>query len=103
MDRPQAGIPRASAIFTNALQVFKEETNKGRIEIFDQELRGHFAESFLGKMQKQAEAIAIPRYRMRARLPLVKQAIRKEGLKERGKVGGHHRCTFPSISRSVAN
>jgi hypothetical protein len=81
MDGAQTGIPRASAVFPNALQVFKEETNKGCIEIFDQQLRGHFAESFFGKMQKQAEAVAITRYRMRARLPLAKQAIRKEGLK----------------------
>jgi hypothetical protein len=80
MDGPQASIPRASAVFPNALQVFKEENNKGRVEIFDQELKGHFAQSFLGKMQEQAETIAIPRYRMRARLPLAKQPIRKEGL-----------------------
>ena len=80
MDGPQADIPRASPVFPNAFQVLKEKTKEGGVEIFDQELRGHFAESFLGKMQKQAEAIAIPRYRMGARLPLVKQAIRKEGL-----------------------
>jgi len=103
MDGPQAGIARASAVFPDALQVFKEETNKGRIEVFDQELGGHFAESVFGKMQKQPEAIAIPRYRMRARLLLAKQALRKEGLKWRSKVGGHQRSTFPSISRSVAS
>jgi hypothetical protein len=34
--------------------VFEEKANKGRIEIFDAELGGHFAESFFGKVQKQA-------------------------------------------------
>jgi hypothetical protein len=81
MDGSQAGISRASAVSPNAFQVLKEKTNKGRVKIFDQELGGHLAQSLVGKMQKQAEAIAIPRYRMRARLPLAAQAIRKEGLK----------------------
>ena len=90
MDGSQACIPRASAVFANTFQVVEEKTNKRRIEILDAELGGHFAESFFGKMQKQAEAIAISRDRMRARLPLAKQAIGKEGLKKRGKVGGNH-------------
>jgi hypothetical protein len=80
MDGPQAGIPRARAVFSNAFQVLKEKTNKGCVEIFDHEPGGHFAESFFGKVQKQAEAITIPLYRMGARLPLANQAIRKEGL-----------------------
>ena len=86
MDGPEAHIPCASAVFADTFQVVEEKTNKGRIEILDAELGRHFAESFFGKLQKQAETIAISRYRMRARLPLTKQAIGKEGLKERGKL-----------------
>jgi hypothetical protein len=81
----------------------EKKTNKGRIEIFDLELGGHFTESFFGKMQKQAEAIAIPRDGMGARLALAEQAVSKEGLKQRGKVGRNHGCTSLSISRSVAS
>ena len=56
-------------------------------------LGGHFVEPFFGKLQKQAEAIAISGDRMRARLSLAKQAIGEEGLKKRGKAGGNHGCT----------
>ena len=93
MDGSEPGIPGTSAVFASAFQVIEEETNEGRVEILDPELGGHFAESFFGKLQKQAEAIAISRDRMRARLPLAKQAIGKEGLKKRGKAGGNHGCT----------
>src|SRR6266705_2749444 len=75
MDGSQPGIPGASAIFASAFQVIEEEADKGSIEVFDPELRGHFAKSFFGKLQKQAEAIAISRYCMRAGLQLTKQAI----------------------------
>jgi hypothetical protein len=83
--------------------MFQEETNERRIEIFDSELKRHLAESFFSKLQKQAEAIAICRDRVRARLPLAKQTIRKERLKKRGKAGGNHRGTSRGISRSVAS
>src|SRR6266576_2928580 len=92
MDGSQPGIPGASAIFASAFQVIEEEADKGSIEVFDPELRGHFAKSFFGKLQKQAEAIAISRYCMRAGLQLTKQA----------KSGGNHGCISRS-SRSVAN
>jgi hypothetical protein len=70
--------------------VIEEETNKGCIEILDAKLGGHFAESFLGKLQKQAEAIAISRDGVRTRLPLAQQTIGKEGLKKEGEVGRNH-------------
>ena len=102
VDGSEARIARARTVFANAFQVVEEKTNKGRIEILDAELGGHFAESFFGKMQKQAEAIAISRYRMGARLELAKQAIGKEGLKEGWKVSRSQGRTSRSISRSVA-
>jgi len=83
--------------------MFKEATNERRIEIFDSELNRHLAESFFSKLQKQAEAIAICRDSVRARLPLAKQTISKERLKKRGEAGGNHRGTSRGISRSVAN
>ena len=95
VDGSEARIPRASTVFANAFQVVEEKTNKGRIEVLDAELGGHFAESFFGKMQKQAEAIAISRDGMGARLALAEQAVSKEGLKKRGKVGRNHGCTSP--------
>jgi hypothetical protein len=58
--------------------VFEEQTQEGCVEIFDQDFRRYFAKLFFCKMQKQAEAVAISRYGVRARLPLVKQAISKE-------------------------
>jgi len=102
VDSSEARIPRAGAVFADSFQVVEETANKRRIEIFDAKLRGRFAEPFLRKMQKQAEAIAISRYRIRACL-LLKQAIGKEGLKKRGKIDGNHGCTSRSINRSVAN
>ena len=103
MEGSQTGIPRASAVLASAFQVIEEDANKGSIEVFDAELGGHFAESFFGKLQKQAEAIAVSRDGVRARLPLAKQPIGKEGLEERGKAGGNHGCTSFAISRSVAS
>ena len=78
MDGAEARIPCPSAVLANAFEVVEEKTNKGRIEILDQKLGGHFAESFFGKMQKQAEAITISRNGMRARLPLAQQAFGKK-------------------------
>jgi hypothetical protein len=62
-----------------------------------------FVESFFGELQKQPEGIAISRYCMRARLPLAKQTIGEEGLKQRRKAGGTHGCTSRRISRLVAS
>jgi hypothetical protein len=103
VDSSEARIPGASAVFADTFQVVEEKANKGGIEILDAELGGHFAESFFGKMQEQAEAVAISRYRMWTRLPLAKQAISKEGLKKGGKVSGNHGRTSGWISRSVAS
>jgi hypothetical protein len=55
----------------------QEETDQWCIQIFDLELRGDFAESFFGELQKQAKAIAISRDGVRAHCPLAKQAIGK--------------------------
>jgi hypothetical protein len=103
VDSSETRISRARTVLANAFQVVEEKTNKGCIQILDAKLGGHFAESFFGKMQKQAEAIAISRYRMWARLELAKQAIGKEGVKEGGKVSRSHGRTSRSISRSVAS
>ena len=78
MDSSEARISRARTVLANAFQVVEEKTNKGCIQILDAKLGGHFAESFFGKMQKQAEAIAVPRDGMGARLALAEQAVRKE-------------------------
>jgi hypothetical protein len=93
MDGSQANVPRASTVFAGALQVIKKETNEGGIEIFNPELGGTFVQSLLGKLQQQAETVAISRDGMRARFPLAKQTISEEGLKERRKAGGSHSCT----------
>jgi hypothetical protein len=103
VDGSQPGVPRASTVFASAFQVIEEETNERCIEVFDPDLGGHFAEPFLGKLQKQTEAIAISRYCMRARLSLAKQAIGEKRLKKRGEAGGNHGCTCRWISRSVAS
>jgi hypothetical protein len=92
VDGSQPNIPRASAVFSGALQVIEEETNEGSIEVFDAELGWAFVEPFFGEFQKQAKGIAISRYCMWARLPLAKQTIGEEGLKERRKAGGGHGC-----------
>jgi len=63
--------------------MFKEKTTERCIQIFDPELGGHFAESFLGKLQKQA--------------------IGKEGLEKRWNAGRDHSRTSRGISRSVAS
>jgi hypothetical protein len=103
VDGSEARVACASTVFANAFQMVQEKTNKGCIEVLDAKLGGHFAESIFGKMQKQAEAIAISRDGMGARLALAEQAVSKERLKQRGKVGSNHGCTSPAISRSVAS
>ena len=103
VDGSQPGVPRASTVFASAFQVIEEEANERCIEVLNPDLKGHFAEPFFGKLQKQAEAIAISGNRMRARLFLAKQAIGEKRLKKRGKAGRNHGCTFRWISRSVAS
>jgi hypothetical protein len=85
------------------LQVIEEETDKGSIKVVDPELGGHFAKSFLDKMQKQAKTIAISSYGMRTGLQLTKQTIGEERLKKRGKAGGTQGCISRCINRSVAS
>src|SRR5579863_3377074 len=103
MDSSQACIPRAGAVLAYVFEVVEEQTDKLRVEVFDAKLGRRLAQSFFGKLQKQAEAIPISRYGIRTRLQLLKQAFSKEGLKERRKVGADHGCTSRSISRSVAS
>jgi hypothetical protein len=103
VDGCQPGIPSARAVVASTFQMFKEKTNERCIKIFDPKLGRHFAESFLGKLQKQAKAIAISRNRVRACCPLTKQSIGKERLEKRGKAGGNHSRTSRGISRSVAS
>jgi hypothetical protein len=103
VDGPQPGVPRASAVFAGAFQVIEEKTDGGGIEVFDPKLGRAFVESFLGKLQKQAERIAISRYGVRTCLPLAKQVVGEEGLKKRRKAGGNHGRTSLGISRSVTS
>src|SRR5207248_7388349 len=83
--------------------MIEKKANERSIKVFDSELGGHFAEPFFSKTQKQAEAISISRDGMRARLPLAKQAIGKEGLEKRRKAGGNHGCASRWISRSIVS
>jgi hypothetical protein len=80
MDGSQANIPSTSAIFAGALQVIEEKANKRGIQVFNPELAGTLSQSFLGKLQEQAERVAISRDGMRARCPLAKQTIGEKGL-----------------------
>jgi hypothetical protein len=93
VDGSQPNVPRASAVFASALEVIEKETNEGSIEVFDAKLRWTFVKLFFRKLQKQAEGIAVSRDGIRARLPLAKQTISEEGLKERRKASGNHGCT----------
>jgi hypothetical protein len=93
VDSSQPDVPCASAVFASAFQVIEEEANEWRVEVFDPELGGAFAELFLGKLQEQAKGIAISRNCMWARLSLAKQTISEERLKERRKASRNHGCT----------
>ena len=75
MDGSEARVACASAVLAHAFQVVKEDTNKGGIKILNAKLGRHFAVSLFGKMENQAETIAISRDCMRARLPLAEEAI----------------------------
>src|SRR6266566_8285829 len=103
MDGSQTDVPCASTVFAGALQVIEKETNEGGIKIFDPELGGTFVQSLLGKLQQQAETVAISRDGMRARFPLAKQTISEERLKERREASGNHGCASRWISRLVAS
>jgi hypothetical protein len=55
----QSDVPSPSAVFASAFQVVKKESNERRVEILDPKLGRYFVESFFGKLQKQAKAVAI--------------------------------------------
>src|SRR5215471_4603490 len=82
VDGSQSDISGTSAVFASAFQVIEKEANEGRVEILDPELGRHFVESFFGKLQKQAETIAISRDGMRTRLPLAKRSVKKAWRRE---------------------
>ena len=83
--------------------MIEEVANEWCVEVFDPQLGGTPAESFFRKLKKQAEAVAISRYRMWACLPQAKQVVGKEALKQGGKARGNHGCNSLWISRSVAS
>jgi hypothetical protein len=103
VDGSQPNVPRTSAVFASAFQVIEEETKEGSIKVFDAELGWAFAESFFGEFQQQAKRISVSRYGVWACLPLAKQTIGEESLKERRKAGDYHGCTSRGINRSVAS
>jgi hypothetical protein len=82
VDCGQPRIPSASGVLSDLFQVFQESAKKRWIEVFDRQIRWHFSESVFGELQKQAEGIPISCYGVRARLPLPKEPICKEGLKK---------------------
>jgi hypothetical protein len=83
VDSCQPCIPSASGVLADLFQVFKENAEKSRVEIFDRQLGRHFAESLFCKLQKQPEGIPIAGYGVWARLSLPKEPISKERLKKR--------------------
>jgi hypothetical protein len=105
MNRSQADVPRASAVFPTILKVVEEIAEKRGIQIFEREIRWRFAQPLFCKMKEQTERIAVPRYGVGTCAPLPNQAIGKERLQKRGKAGRHYdRASFPLANRrSVAN
>jgi hypothetical protein len=105
MNRSQANVASASGILAAILKVVKEIADKTRIQIFEHEIRRRFAQPFFCEMQEQPEGVTIPRYGVRTRPPLPKQAICKERLQKRRKAGRcHDRPPFSLANRrSVAN
>jgi hypothetical protein len=81
MNRRQADISGASAIFSAVLEMIEEITNEGHVQVLDREIRGCFTEPFFCKMEEQTERIAIPRDCIGTCSLLSMQSIRKEGLK----------------------
>jgi hypothetical protein len=103
VDGSQPDVPRACTVFAGTFQVIEEQAKEWSIEVFDLDLGWLHAKPFLGKLQKQAEAIAISRHGMRAGLALALQTIGEEGLKKRRKASRNHDRTSFGVSRSVAS
>jgi hypothetical protein len=105
VNRGQADVSSASTILPAGFKIVEEISNERYVQIIDGEVRWRFAQSFFCKLKQQAEGIAISRYGMGTCSPLPKQAICKERLQKRRKVGRHYgRAPFPFFNRrSVAN
>jgi hypothetical protein len=90
VERREAGVAAASGISALSLEVIEELAEECGVEIGEHEAGGSPAELFNGKAQEQSEGVAVGGHSVRARPPLREQAVGKESLQERGKVGGTH-------------
>jgi hypothetical protein len=104
VERRTAGIAAARGVAALALEGIEELAEEGGVEVGEREAGGGTAEARGGEAQEQAEGVAVGGHRVRARPPLLQQAIGKEGLQERGKIGGAHGASSRGpVARSVAS
>jgi hypothetical protein len=82
VDRGEASVAGPSTVAAVGLEVLEELADEGRVEIFDEQIRGGLVESLGREVQQHAERVAVPSDGVRARVPLPKQAVREEGLHE---------------------
>ena len=84
--------------------MIEELAEKAGVEVGEREAGGGTAEARGGEAQEQAEGVAVGGHRVWARPPLLEQAVGKEGLQERGEVGGAHGASSRvPVARSVAS
>jgi len=87
MNRCQPSVAAACAIAPCVLQVIEKGDQEGHIDLSQSELRGLFLQTLLGKLQEQAERVAVTGDRMRTDTSLPNQSIREEPLEQPGKGG----------------
>src|SRR2546426_6194554 len=85
MDGGQAHVATPGAIGAVLFQMIEERTEEDRVQIWDSQLRGCFAQSLLSILHQQAKGIAIAGNGERTRLPLPHQAIQEERFQQHGK------------------
>jgi hypothetical protein len=78
-------VTAANAVMPLLLQVFEEIEDEVRIEIRDGHVAGSFAQLVMGKGEQKPKAVTIGRYRSRAGVLMLHQALSKELLQKHWK------------------
>jgi hypothetical protein len=90
VDSGQTKVPRSRRHLANFLQLIKEISHQGRVDVVERQHRRRPVQSLLRKPQQQPERVAVGRNRMGARLTLLYQPLCEEALQQ----GGERRLTL---------
>jgi len=106
MDGGQAEIPTARTRPTLSLEVIEKGDDQRRIDRLKGQACRRRVQLLMRERQQQAEGVAIRTDRVRARLPLLHEALGEEPLQQRGEADGagrHRRVSQHRSRRPIAS